>query len=387
MNLRILSVASLVCILVQTSSSQFASTIYSAQFDDSRRLVYSCNLDGSGRDTMSMPLRPKALAVDWMSVPSKLYVGLVPMSGIGKIIRCNTDGTNVEDVVTNISGINDIELDLTNRKIFWLQNTYNDDRIFHADMDDLDSRITQIYATTVAARDLWGLALDVQNQRLWITERGSNCYASYIRRMTFSGSGVTVIAYPVCNPHDIEYHDGQIFWGDEYGILKANADGSNVDTLVSVAAAIGLALDGTNHRVYWTDFHVNNIRRADFDGANEREILGSVGQFYGIDTDYNPSAVPVEQISEPPRTTELYQNYPNPFNASTVISFHMPTSENITISAYDLLGREVAVLVDGPVDAGDHQVRFDGSGLSGGVYFYRLRTEGVVLTRALLLLK
>ena len=387
MNLRILSIASIVCVLVQMSYSQSASKIYSAQFDDAKKLVYSCNLDGSGRDTMSMPLRPRYLAVDWQSSPGKLYVGLAPMSGIGKIIRCNVDGTDVEDVVTNLSGINDIELDLTNRRIFWLQNTYADDRIFSADMDGLDANVTQIYATTVPMRDLWGLALDVQNQRLWITERGSTCYSSYIRRMTFSGSGVTIIKSPVCNPHDIEYHDGEIFWGEEYGILKASADGSGVDTLVSIASIVGLALDGTNHRMYWSDYNSNNIKRADFDGTNEVEILGSVGQFSGIDTDYNPSAVPVEHSSGFPRTIELYQNYPNPFNAETVIRFHMPRSENVKVSVYDLYGREVVVLAEGTVDAGVHQVRFDALGLSAGVYFCRLQAEGAVQTRKLLLLK
>jgi len=205
--------------------------------------------------------------------------------------------------------------------------------------------------------------------------------------MSFSGSGVTIIRSPICNPHDIEYHDGQIFWGDQYGILKANADGSGTDTLVSVAAAIGLAVDGTNHRIYWTDYDMDNIRRADFDGTNEAAILGSVGEFYGIDTDYNPSAVPVERSVELPRTITLHQNYPNPFNAETIIRFHMPTSEHVRISAYDLGGREIAVLLDGAMDAGDHQVRFDGSGFSAGVYFYRLQAEGVVFTRKLLLLR
>jgi len=160
-----------------------------------------------------------------------------------------------------------------------------------------------------------------------------------------------------------------------------------VDTLVSIASIIGLALDGTNHRIYWTDYNTNNIKRVDFDGSNELEILGGVGQFSGIDTDYNPCAVPVERSDETPGGIDLCQNFPNPFNPASVIEFRLPRSADVRLSVSDLFGREVVVLVDGHRDAGLHQVRFDGSGLSSGVYFYRLESEDVVRTRAMLLLK
>lgn len=76
---------------------------------------------------------------------------------------------------------------------------------------------------------------------------------------------------------------------------------------------------------------------------------------------------------------ELAQNYPNPFNPTTVIRFRVGAIHElpvqVRVAVYDVLGREVAVLVDGWMPAGEHQVRFDASGLSSGVYVYALTTS------------
>jgi hypothetical protein len=387
MVVKIATTAAFLLLVMQTSFGQPASKIYGAQYDDLHKRIYASNLDGSGLTSMSMLVRPHYLAVDWTSTPHKLYVGLVPSSGNGKIVRCNTDGSDVEDVVTDVVGVGDIELDLVNRKIYWLQDTYDDDRIWSANMDSLNSGITQIYATTVTFRVLWGLALDVQNQVLWITERGTTCYASYIKRMSFSGSGVTIVRNPLCNPHDIEYFDGYIFWGDLDGIHRANPDGTGVDTLVSTASIVGLAIDGTNRRIYWSDYSTDDIRRVDLDGSDEMQVISMVGQFAGIDTDYNPSAVPVEQSVRLPETIELLQNYPNPFNPSCTIEYRLPTRQLVKLSVYDLYGRQVAVLVDGVEESGYHRVQFSGGDLSSGVYFYRLHAGSSVSSRKLVLLR
>ncbi|MCZ7557065.1 MAG: T9SS type A sorting domain-containing protein [Bacteroidia bacterium] len=81
------------------------------------------------------------------------------------------------------------------------------------------------------------------------------------------------------------------------------------------------------------------------------------------------------------------RNSPNPFNPSTVIRFSLPADAPVRLAVYDLLGREVNVLVNGRLDAGDHQVRFDGGSLPSGVYLYQLTVGGRSLTRSMHLVK
>lgn len=75
---------------------------------------------------------------------------------------------------------------------------------------------------------------------------------------------------------------------------------------------------------------------------------------------------------ETPAAYALGQNYPNPFNPSTVIPYELPAASHVTLAVYDLLGRQVATLVDGVVDAGSRHVVFGNSDLATGVYIYRL---------------
>jgi hypothetical protein len=83
----------------------------------------------------------------------------------------------------------------------------------------------------------------------------------------------------------------------------------------------------------------------------------------------------------------LYQNYPNPFNPSTSISFSLPQAEQVKVSVYDMLGREVAVLVNDYLESGIHTTLFDGKNLSSGVYVYRIESGGFIKARRMILLK
>jgi hypothetical protein len=81
----------------------------------------------------------------------------------------------------------------------------------------------------------------------------------------------------------------------------------------------------------------------------------------------------------------LVQNYPNPFNPCTTIRYALPNASRVTLLVYDLLGRQVSGLVNGKMEAGIHDVTFDGSSLASGMYFYRLQTGDFVATKRLVL--
>ncbi len=100
-----------------------------------------------------------------------------------------------------------------------------------------------------------------------------------------------------------------------------------------------------------------------------------------------PVAVAVTAVENVPGIFALHQNYPNPFNPSTVIRFEMPVTDHVQLAVYDLLGREVAVLVDEPKEAGRHEVRFDAASLASGVYTYRLHAGDVTSSRKMVVVK
>lgn len=83
----------------------------------------------------------------------------------------------------------------------------------------------------------------------------------------------------------------------------------------------------------------------------------------------------------------LKQNYPNPFNPSTKISWQSSTGGHQSLKVYDILGNEVATLVDEYKPAGSYQVNFDASNLSSGVYLYRLKAGAQVITKKMTLMK
>jgi endo-1,4-beta-xylanase len=95
----------------------------------------------------------------------------------------------------------------------------------------------------------------------------------------------------------------------------------------------------------------------------------------------------VEDGVQKPSTFALDQNYPNPFNPTTVVSCQLPVVSRVKLEVYDMLGREVATLFDGEMPAGRHEVTFDASGLSSGVYLYRLTAGDYVSSKRMVLMK
>jgi hypothetical protein len=106
----------------------------------------------------------------------------------------------------------------------------------------------------------------------------------------------------------------------------------------------------------------------------------------GITSWTHPELVSNE-LPDTPNQFQLHQNYPNPFNPNTVISFQLPVGSRVTLKVFDLLGREVATLVNGQRSAGRHEVSFDASRLSSGMYMYRLETGNQIITKKMMLIK
>ncbi len=101
----------------------------------------------------------------------------------------------------------------------------------------------------------------------------------------------------------------------------------------------------------------------------------------------NVTSSDYEYDSELPNEIALSQNYPNPFNPVTTIGYELPADTEVVLSVYNTLGQRVKTLVDGQVEAGMHQVSFDGSNLASGVYIYRLQADGEIISNQMTLVK
>ncbi len=84
---------------------------------------------------------------------------------------------------------------------------------------------------------------------------------------------------------------------------------------------------------------------------------------------------------------QLSQNFPNPFNPTTTIQYQLPKAGNVTIRVYDILGNEVATLVNGEKPAGVYETKFNASNLSSGLYIYQLKAGNFMQTKKMMLLK
>jgi Secretion system C-terminal sorting domain len=106
---------------------------------------------------------------------------------------------------------------------------------------------------------------------------------------------------------------------------------------------------------------------------------------------YFHSKVNLHQINfegnQTPNTYSLSQNFPNPMNPSTTIKYQIPQSGNVSLKVFDILGAEVATLVNEVQNEGRYEVNFDGSNLASGVYIYRLQVNDFVDSKKMILMK
>lgn len=112
--------------------------------------------------------------------------------------------------------------------------------------------------------------------------------------------------------------------------------------------------------------------------------FGPIGAFYDGSNIFPTDVRPTGEI---PETFALEQNYPNPFNPTTTIRFQVPVLSDVTLTVYDVLGREVETLVNDSKGAGVYEVTWNAANLSSGVYYYRLTAGSFSDVKKLLLLK
>lgn len=281
-----------------------------------------------------------------------------------------------------------------------------------------------------------GIFVSTNNGTSWTSADGSVFQNAYLALL--SGTGTSLFASTTTNNIIYRSTDNGTSWAlADSGIATANAiiqSGSNF-----IAGGVSGIYLSTNNAVSWTPVSLsvfgNNVEISGFatqgttvfgvaynavvagagNGTNWSNITSSLSLsdpytaiavidtnlFIGTNnnSDFSkgatvwrislsnlPTGVSKEEDNTP-ANFNLDQNYPNPFNPTTVISYQLPSASRVSLKVYDLVGRQVATLVNGQMEAGVHQVSFDASRLASGVYFYQLQAGSFVASKKLVLLK
>ena len=189
--------------------------------------------------------------------------------------------------------------------------------------------------------------------------------------------------YPSVSSSGLNVH---VVWYDrrdgnhEIYYKRSTTEGLNweTDKRLTVNSSSGMphiAVSGSVVHVVWLD-----IRNGNDEIYYKRNPMGSL----------NKSVNPIEiqpETNSIPMEYSLEQNYPNPFNPSTTIKFALPVEENVVINVSDITGKQVAELLNQKMQAGYHEIKFDGSNLSSGVYFYKITTSGFTDVKKMILVK
>ena len=212
--------------------------------------------------------------------------GKIYWTELDKIRRANLDGSNVEDIITGLKGTIDIDLDLHNRKMYWIGNAYS--RIYRANLDGSDVETIIDGEELIVDRNKhafspMNITLDSLNGKIYWgnkTVRWGISRADYdgfniedIRIAPVDGGlfGITVDAENI----QLDVKAGKIYFVDSFkkNIARVNFDGSKYENLgISIIDPYGLALDLENRSMYWT--HVSGrIRRASLNGENIETLL------------------------------------------------------------------------------------------------------------------
>jgi hypothetical protein len=151
-----------------------------------------------------------------------------------------------------------------------------------------------------------------------------------------------------------------------------------------------------NNVIHWTKFVITNnfvrpwpLYACDLDGDGNNDIISGSSHDGSNEVKWwkNDGIVGVEDDPGSPAGYELMYNYPNPFNPNTRINFSIPQREYVRLQVFDVLGSEVAILVNEEKPAGIFEVEFNAQSLPSGIYFYRLSTGDFANTKKMILLK
>ena len=199
--------------------------------------------------------------------------------------------------------------------------------------------------------------------------------------------------------YDIDHDTETIFIDNNASLLDCWENTRLSSVCITDENSLNLFDLETNYKTYrwgtgWFNASISlaNVYGPVIVGHDESYVLSTIdsalliyAKINGIE--YGQFVNVADENAHLPKEFYLSQNYPNPFNPSTKISYQLPNAGNVTLKAFDVLGREVATLDDEYKNAGRYEIEFNASNLPSGVYFYQLKAGNYLETKKMMLLK
>jgi len=176
------------------------------------------------------------------------------------------------------------------------------------------------------------------------------------------------------------------------GLEEDRVNGQRVNTFLIVYTydAIGNLRSVSQYSWEESAWTPSGIRAGDFGGFHVFDNVGNEYSYHGWHLSFKYRTIVTDVVAETedvPARHSLAQNYPNPFNPTTTIEFALPQAGYVTLRIYNVVGEEMASLIEGDHAAGTFKTTWDASGLPSGVYFYRLTAGEYVKTKKAVLLR
>lgn len=390
---------------------------------------------------MNCPRRSLALAallavfssIPWIAAAQSLYwidtqfsgptLNRADLAGAGATSIALTPGTLPEGLTAATTG-----------RLYWVESAWSAAAVRRVEGD-----LSNPLALVSGGSALRGVALDETAGMLYWTSSNQITGPAIWRAPVGGGPPTQLIALlSGAEPRGIavDHASGKLFWADFDAdvIYSANLDGSAVSPLIALTAGsrpYGLTVDTAQQHLYWTEYLTGKLRRATFAGSGVTDIVTGILQpthlvfessgpylfwaeggfgtqrlrrssstgsgaltltpplatFGGLAV--GPGTVLAAPAAELPTEFAIDRVWPSPSRGFVQLAYAIPRDADVHLGIFDLQGREIAVLADGPTPAGRHELRWDGRMRGGrapaGVYFARMTAEGRQWVRRLVI--
>jgi sugar lactone lactonase YvrE len=355
--------------------------------DNSTKKIQRSTLSGTSiTDIVSTGLvSPGYVAFD--SASGKVYFA---DNGVGmkKIMRCNADGTGLEDVATSLSQVWGIAFNGLDNNIYWIDS--GTDKIQKGNVSTLP--VTKNDVVTGLTGNPRGLVIDAANSLIYWTDNSTQD----IKRATTAGASVTQLIMGIPYPQGISinwnsampvelsgftssvYRNSvKLLWST---VMEENNRGFSIERKSNGEYKEISFVNGngsTKHAINYF-YEDKNLQTGTFSYRLKQIDFNGNYKYYYL---ANEVTVGV------PDKYSLSQNYPNPFNPVTSIEFELPQNSFVTLKVFDIGGREVSSIVNQSLTAGYYKYTFDASALSSGTYFLRMNAGSFSAMKKMILIK